>query len=360
MDRMLLYDLIYALAARDGREAELFGTCAPLAHEACSRSMPADAFPELWFELPLTGDPWFDVHALTAREDVKPGMVFAPESCGGHTGAFEWFAAQGEGVRQLALSWDVSSGNIDEPAVQLLVWRDGSELMSGFLEAVDRKDAVPACKAFTERMPEGWFACYVGTFPGRPDHNLRVECIPERGLQKAYAADASLLSRHLEQVGYGVRGGSGESSDVGGAGVRGRAGSANGQDGFGELVARCCELANTPFQLEFQFDVEPDGAVGNTFGASLRFAAPSAVNSEDAWQTFVPDGAAGELMQRIVNWGLADDRWRLLGDTTFAQRASFGAESCTLYCFPAFVKLRWRSAEPLDAKAYLMAGIQVR
>ena len=40
------------------------------------------------------------------------------------------------------------------------------------------------------------------------------------------------------------------------------------------LVPRCQELASTPFQLEFQFDVDERGCASATFGASLRFAAP--------------------------------------------------------------------------------------
>ena len=75
-------------------------------------------------------------------------------------------------------------------------------------------------------------------------------------------------------------------------------------------------------------------------------------------QAFRTNGAAGELMAGIRKWGLADDRWRLLEDTAFAQRVTRGAESCLLYCAPVFVKLRWREGEPLDAKAYLMAGTQ--
>jgi len=33
-------------------------------------------------------------------------------------------------------------------------------------------------------------------------------------------------------------------------------------------------------------------------------------------------------------------------------------ESVALLCFPAFVKLRWRAGQPLDAKAYLMAQVK--
>ena len=40
LDRTMLYDLIYALAAIDGREEKLFGDCAPLAHEAFMRGNP--------------------------------------------------------------------------------------------------------------------------------------------------------------------------------------------------------------------------------------------------------------------------------------------------------------------------------
>ena len=39
LDRTMLYDLIYALAAIDGREEKLFGDCAPLAHEAFQRGL---------------------------------------------------------------------------------------------------------------------------------------------------------------------------------------------------------------------------------------------------------------------------------------------------------------------------------
>ena len=78
LDRTILYNILYALAARNGRDKVLFGGCHPLSQEAFERSLACDAFPEIWFELPLAGEPWFDLHALTARADLKPGMTFAP------------------------------------------------------------------------------------------------------------------------------------------------------------------------------------------------------------------------------------------------------------------------------------------
>ena len=329
MDRLMLYDIIYALAARDGRQAVLFGDCAELARNAFSRSLAGDYFPELWFEMPLAGEPWFDLHALVSHGDLDARATFTPETCGGCPEAFSWFSTQGPGARQLALSWDVGAGDATSPAVQLLVGDNNLEVTSGFLEAAGRADAVSAYRAFTERLPRGWFACYAGVFPRRTFPFLRVECIPRRELQRSYVEDRALLEAHLRQAGLAEPGDS--------------------------VLERCQALADTPFALEFQFDVTPDGSAGSTLGASVRFAAPSDENSR---AIFDVQGEAGELMRRVEAWGLADDRWKLFAGATYAQRVSFKSESCLLYCYPAFLKLRWRDGIPLDAKAYLIAGTQ--
>ena len=331
IDRAMLYNIIYALAARGGRQDALFGQCAPLARDAFSRSLVASAFPELWFELPLLGDPWFDLHCGTWRRDLPDDAGLLSKSSFANPGALAWFFEQGGGARQLFCSWDVSSGDISWPATQLLVRDNSPQVVGGFLTAAGKPDAAPSYQAFFERLPQGWFACYIGVFPSRPGFNLRVECIPAPQLQRAYAQDPRLLREHLQQV--GVR----EFGDT--------------------LVERCCELAASPYQLEFQFDVDEQGAAEQTFSASLRFASLSDKGGEPGLP-YDQDGAAGQVMQKVEAWGLADKRWRLLADTMYAQRVSFGGDTCRLFCHPAFVKLRWRDGEPVDAKAYLIAGVQ--
>lgn len=323
-----IYDITYALAARNGRHETLFGPYAEQAHEAFCHSVPANTFPELWFEMPLVGEPWFDLHALTAREDLEPGQSFDPGESGGYPEVFSWFAAQEPGiVRQLALSWD-SSKNAERPAVQLLVGTSDPTVTCDFLAAAGREDAVASYRAFRERIPDTWFACYTGTFPNRPGMHLRVECTILREQQDAYATDAALLEKHLRQVGLANLGDT--------------------------LVSRCQELARTPFSLEFQFDVTADGSAGPTMSASVRFAPPS---DPDDPEIFSVDGPAGELMQQVEAWGLADARWRQLADTVFAKRISRGQMEQRICCYPAFIKLRWRDGEPVDAKTYLIAGM---
>ena len=328
MDRVLLYDIIYALIARDGREASLFGQQLGHARDTFEQSLAGTAFPELWFELPLAGEPWFDLHVLTSRETLDSEAAAATQTL---PGLFAWFASA-SGVRQLALSWDVGSGG-GAPAAQLLLdARTGTfdpEITCAFLDAAGRADATLAYRTFVQSIPQGWYACYTGVFPNRLGNALRIECIPRRSLQAAYAQDPTLLEEHLRATGF--------------------------QAFDDTLVSRCQELARTPFALEFQFDVGLDGRALDTIGASLRFAMPPGTPE---WQSFALEGPTREIMDRVKSWELADDRWQLLAGTAFAKRVALGAESSVLYSCPTFVKLRWRDGAPLDAKAYLIAGMQ--
>jgi hypothetical protein len=121
LSRARIYDLIYALAARDGRHKTLFGNTAPLARAAFENGLCGTAFPELWFELPLAGEPWFDLHMLVAHGDRYEHASFAGLG-GAYADALAWFA-NSEDTRQLALSFDTGRGVVDKPAIQLLMER---------------------------------------------------------------------------------------------------------------------------------------------------------------------------------------------------------------------------------------------
>ena len=244
MNIQLQFQIRYALAASGGREAALFGDSFPAALEAFGKSVAGDYFPEIWFEVPLMGDPWFDLHALVSRGDVDPTVIPSLGVGEDVAAGFRWFAERDEDVRQLALSWDTGSGNAETPAVQLLVAGEDPSVSYDFLNAVGRPDAADAYVALRNRLPRGWFACYSGTFPQRERPLLRVECIPIEDLQQAYAEDEELLGRHLRQLGF---------------------------DAFGDtLLPRCRELADTPFQIEYQLDVTPDGTQTTTLGRGVH------------------------------------------------------------------------------------------
>jgi len=330
MNRMKMYDIIYALAASEGREAALFGNCGPAAREAFARSLTGGAFPELWFEVPLAGEPWMDLHSLVSHEDVAGAQAAYAGHGGAYADALSWFAGQAPGkVRQLALSYDTHAGDVDRPAVQaLLDGRDISVPLS-FLEAAGRPDLRAGYRTFVEAMPAEWYACYVGVFPQRGNGIdtpwVRVECIVGDRCQGAYARDAGEIRSHLAQVGLaGI--GDGTVSDI-------------------------QELARSPFPLELQFNAGTGGAALPAVSASVRF------QSGD-WTEPGRRDEIGRLARWMRGRGLADDRCNLLPQTVFAKRATLGGESASLSCFPAFVKLRWSEGAPPDAKAYLLARVQ--
>lgn len=327
MDRKKIYDIIYSLAAKDGREAALFGDCAPAAREAFSRCLTGDTFPELWFEVPLAGKPWFDFHALVSYEDVAGTQAVFAGHGGVYGNALAWFAAQKpKKVRQLALSYDTSCDDTEHPAVQVLVSGRDAAMPVGFLRAAGRSDAEAPYLKFVRAIPQDWFACYVGVFPRRTvegaDSWIRVECIVGDALQEAYAHDSGILRNHLASIGI---------EHIG-----------------SDAIAGIQELARSPFPLELQFNIGPNGTALPVVSASVRF-------QPGDWM----DPAGQDAISKIASWmqaqGLADARCILLAKTTFAQLATYKDESASLSCFPAFVKLRYREGQAPDAKAYLLA-----
>lgn len=327
-NRELLYLIMYALMAKDGREAALFGDCAPLAREAFARSLAGEAFPILWFELPLMGDPWFDLHVLAVRDQMSASMRFSEDETAGHPEIFSWFVKEKHAlaVNQLALSYDVSAGDIQNPAVQLLVRSRDVDVTCEFLEVAGAADLVAAYRDFAARIPQDWFACYAGVFPGRVGMGLRVECIPNRERCMAYAQNSELLARDLRAAGL--------------------------QSISDTLLEYCAQLA--PYRLEFQFNVGADGVVGPTFGTSVhceRFDERTRVLK------YVPEEEPAAIFGMVQKWGLADERWHLVDELAFSKRVARNDDEQLLYCYPSMVKLRWHDGQPMDAKLYITAGV---
>ena len=290
LDHAAMYDALYLLAAGDGREEALFGDCQPLAREAFSRSLIGDEFPTVWFELPLAGAPRFDLHVALSRSALSPGAAFAPGAGGGYDGLFRWYAEDEAGGKGLAFAYDVSEGKIDAPAVHVNVNDAPLERMDRFFDLAAGGDAAALYHGFVARLPRGWRVWYAGFHPGRPATPVRVDCFVDDGLKATYAADPPLLARHVRECGF---------ADAGAAPL--------------DLAAL---VAASPFALELQFDVLPDGSVGPTIGVSAGFGTASAPGLR---AMFADGGAAADLMAQIERRGLSDGRWRLMPGATFAR-----------------------------------------
>ena len=330
MDNLMLYRILYSLIAQDGRHETLFGGYGLLAEEAFVRSMAGDAFPLLWFELPLAGTPWLDLHVNHDWRKVHGTDATLAGLTGVYADAFEWFKRQEpDMVKEFALSWDVSSGNVDAPAVQML--RGGRKLddPSDFLKVVGRKDLVEGYRTFIGKTPSGWYNCYTGVFPGRSDSAdvpwSRAECIVSDKLQADYIRDADVLRSDLEGVGIDFL-----------------------DDGAtGDIQA----IAGFGFRTEFQFNVGAGGSALPVLAASVRFEVDDWLDEEKRKGVY---GLAAWFMRK----GYADERILEFPKMLIATKVRRGDEARSVRSYPAFLKLRWREGMVPDGKAYLFGWVE--
>lgn len=327
LDHVALYDTLYLLAADDGREDALFGSCQPLAREAFRRSLIGKEFPTIWFEVPLGCKPRFDLHVAMSRTALAPGTEFEAGAGNGYERLFRWFANEEAGGAGLAFAYDVSEGCLEQPAVHANV--NGAPLsdMSRFFKLAAGGDAAQRYAEFEAKLPKDWRVWYAGFHPGRPDTPVRIDCFVNSKLKAAYASDPSLFEAHLQDCGFSA--------------------TSTALRELAHLVAA------SPFSLELQFDVLEDGSVGPTIGVSAGFPmAPASAMRP----LFEDDGPAAGLLAQIEARGLADSRWRLIPGTIYTGAVDAGEDKVVLYDAPTFVKLRVRDGQPLDAKVYLQAG----
>ncbi len=325
-DATMLYETLYGFASKDA-ESDLFGTTAPLAQEAFLRASEGASVPTIWFEVPLSGPPRFDLHVAHDNADLHEHAPFAPDAMDGHGELLNWYASEPREGGGLALAYDAGDGRIDAPAVHVNVNAAEAFDIEGFFAHVGRPKATALYRDFARRLPRGWHIWYFGVHPGRLGAPVRIDCFVDKGLKRMYAADPAKLEEDLRRVGFSVE---------------------------GPMARRVgTEVAASPLGMELQFDVLSDGTLGRTVGISAKLPLAAASAARLLWE---PDGGAAQLMEFAVDSHAADARWRRVRDTIFSAAVRDGNILQALYCVPVFAKFRVREDKLLDAKLYLQAG----
>ena len=124
------------------------------------------------------------------------------------------------------------------------------------------------------------------------------------------------------------------------------------------MLSQVSELmASAPGSCDFQFDIHPDGSLGNTFAIDTQFeiAQPEAVL--DSFES----GAAAKVLGLAQHWGIADERWHRGAETAFARAIPALREDGTLCRFaftlmPQWAKIRWKNCILQPAKLYLLGS----
>ncbi|MDO4889805.1 MAG: hypothetical protein Q3963_00465 [Coriobacteriaceae bacterium] len=323
-------EVMFLQAADDGRGEVLFGQSLERARAACRPFMVGDEFPDVYFEFPLAGDPFLDITLLYS--ELAPGMRIDSPAAAGAEPMLDWCAGVRSDYDDVCCGFELDTKNEQLPAAAVHFQpRRHTELVAPFCEAIGEPERAHLYLDLNARMPEGWKLSFFGLFRGRPNAPLRVCGYLGDAQQKACAEDPRCIAVVFDQIGFTAY------NDA--------------------MIAQIAELlARAPGTTDFQFDVFPDGRLGNVFAIDVQFGIQQPEAVREAFDT----GSSGCLLRLLERWGIADSRWKLAGDAAFARAIPVQLEdgSPARFAFtlmPQWTKVRWIDGVLQPAKHYRLA-----
>ena len=325
--QMTVFDALYSIAAGDGRGEALFGNSYDLARNAYERTLIGDGYPAAYIEFPLLGSPGFDL--LSVHGSVQPGSRFAPGAGFGYQAMLDWFSdVRDANVNaSCGIELDTSAGETERAGVYLQ-YRKHRNLIAPFLDSIGEGARTESFLSVANRMPEGWPPAYVGLFPGRAGTPMRIGGYLGYATQKACAEDPALLAAQFDQIGFSAY--------------------------DNEMLSQCGVFLSLAPSIDFQFDIMPDGTLSDVFGLSLSF---NEAKPREA-RVCMESGYGARICRTLQEWGLADERWKLIAGAAFARHVPFAREDGSqgrfaLCCLFNYAKVKFAGAVAQPAKFYL-------
>ena len=325
-EQMTAFEALYSMAASNGRGEALFGDSFWPVRSIYKRTLIGDGYPSAYLEFPLLGEPGVDL--LSVYESVMPGSRFAEGAGFGYQAMFDWFSENcSENEASCGIELDASVGETERAGVYLQ-FRKHVDLVAPFLDSVGEGARAESYRAVFDRMPEGWPPAYVGLFPGREGTPLRIGGYLGNAAQKACVADPTFLAAQFDQIGFSAY------DDA--------------------MLSKCSTFMSLAPSIDFQFDIMPDGRLRDVFGLSLSFNEAKPRQASECME----DGYGAQICNLLQEWGLADERWKLIADAAFAVHVPFDREDGTqgrfaLCCLFNYAKVKFIGAVAQPAKFYL-------
>ena len=324
------FEVLCLQAASDGRNEVLFGDCLQRARTSLRPFMLGREFPYVYLEFPLIGDPFMDVTMLYGLVDqgTHVDSPAAPHS----DELFDWYAPLKRTFNDIAFGFELDVENPELPAAAVHFQpRAHRELVEPFCSVAGESERAALYLDLAERMPANWDLSFFGMFRGRPGSPLRVcgYLLPEE--VSRCAEDAHHLPDVFGTVGFTAY-----------------------DDAMLEQVRTLLAACST--YVDYQFDVYPDGSLGDTFALDIEL---DEKNPRAIQQSF-SSGMSAQIMGMLEAWGAADERWKRAGSVGFARAlpvelddGSMGRYSFAL--MPHWLKARWRGGVLQPSKLYLSA-----
>lgn len=311
--------MIFLQAADNGRKEVLFGDSFERAHEAVMPLIKDVPSPSMYLEFPLAGEPFLDVTVLYG--DIPAGTVIDSPYTPDTERMLEWYCKEHEHNKEFNLGFEIDTKNPGSSLSSIhLQFQTHDELIMPFCEAIGEEQYGRLCLDVQKRMPEDWRLAAFGLFRGRPGVPFRVA-----GYVAESEKDKCIRSKdHL-------------------AGVLDKIGFTAYDDRMLSEVSELFKLA--PMSVDFQFDVYPDGSVGDSLMIDISISGENGSQSRKSFES----GRDAEIMHFLESWNIADERWKLCGDMAFAKYLPTGQAVILL---PQWVKVRWKDKTLQPAKMY--------
>ena len=321
------FQVLLLQAADNGRGPVLFGDSVARAREALPPFMVGRKFPSIYLEFPLMGDPFLDVTVLYSQLD--PGTRIDSPAAKDAEPMLDWFAGLCDEYPNACCGFELDTKKSDIPAAAVHCQpRKHLDLVEPFCAAVGEPERAALYLDLAARMPEGWPLSYFGMFRGRPGSPLRVCGYLDHDEKELCAESPQYLADALDAAGFTAY------DDV-------------------MLQQVTSLMAAAPGTVDFQFDIYPDGKLGNTFAIDIQFE----IQQPEAVQSSFTDGPGARVMTLLERLGAADERWKLGIEATFARKllvqlpdGSDGSYAFTV--MPQWVKARWTDGVLECAKLY--------
>ena len=321
---------IFEHMAADGRADALLGAGPERAIDSYRRFSTEHAGPCVIVEMPLLGDPSYDVLSGNYQRRLQPGERLADASQVAAQAALDWAIAwKGDTPVALQFELDEAGGADQRPGIHCR-HRGQIDAAEAFYEAIGEAWRAPLYREAAERMPREWSCQYAAVFPGRAGKVTRMELELAGEACERAAADPSYMRDCFETIGF----------------------HAYDQ----AMLDTISELAAMRPVHSLQFDILEDGTLGETFSLASYFESQGAATRT----VFADGGTANKMCTFYERLGIADDRWRLIeGALVASKKAALsdqGFISVISLLLPCCAKAKWRGAKLLPGKFYLTAS----
>ena len=224
---------------------------------------------------------------------------------------------------------DLKNGEPKQAAIHFQPLRN-IELVEPFFGVIGEQDKASLYLTMTERLPKEWQPSFLGLFRGRPESPLRICGYLQRSEINECIRDKDHMRQVFECAGF-------KAYD-------------------GAMMEQLYSLLSVlPYIADYQFDIYPDGSLGESFAIDLRLPVTPPVELRPFFET----GNGAGLKDLLSKWEIVDQRFDKTLDMAFsgAVPAKSGLHAYVLR--PDWIKVRWKNGKLQPAKMYVlnMAGL---